>query len=95
MGGLHVYVVLCMLHNPEMCIDYEVVPDNFSSVNSLTACMKGGAIYGSQHATVTVGNIEYFYKGVHCKGNPPTNEEIQAWVRSEKERLHRMEPQIK
>lgn len=95
MGGLHVYVVLCQLFNPEICIDYEIVPDDFSPVNSVGYCLKGGAIFGMEHPTVTVGGIEYIYKGVHCKGNPPTNEDIQAWVQAEKERLKRLEPQIR
>jgi hypothetical protein len=95
MDGLHVYAVLCMLHNPEMCIDYEIVPDNFGPVSSIGYCMKGGAIWGVGHPTIRVGDIDYVYKGVHCKGNPPTNEDIQAWVQAEKERLMRLEPQIK
>lgn len=95
MGGLHVYAVLCMLHNPDICIDYEIVPDDFGPVNSVVYCMKGGAIFGMTHQTVRVGDIDYVFKGVHCKGNPPTNGDIQEWVRAEKERLLRMEPQTK
>ena len=95
MGGLHVYVVLCMLHNPDMCIDYDIVPDAFGPVNSLTYCMKGGEIYGSQHETVTVGGIDYVYKARHCKPNPPRNEDIHACVKAEKERIHRTQPHNK
>jgi hypothetical protein len=95
MVGLHVYAVLCMLHSPEMCIDYEIVPDDFGPVNSIGYCMKGGAIWGMNNATVVVGGIDYVFRGVHCKGNPPTSEEIQAWVQAEKARIQRMAPQIK
>lgn len=95
MNGLHVYAVLCQLANPEICINYEIVPDDFRSVNSVGYCMKGGAIFAMEHPTVMVGNVEYINKGVHCKGNPPTNSDIQAWVREEQERIKRLEPQIK
>lgn len=94
--GIHTYVVLCMLYNPTMCIDYEIVPDNFGPVGSLTYCMKGGAIFSGEHATMTIGGIEYVSKGgVRCKGDPPRNEDIAAWVEAEKARLLRMQPQTK
>jgi hypothetical protein len=95
MGGIHTYIVLCMLHNPELCIDYEIVPDNFSPVGSIGFCMKGGAIFSMDHPTMEVGGIEYTTKGVICKGDPPRNEDIAAWVEAEKARVKRMEPQTK
>lgn len=95
MAGIHTFVVLCMLHNPEICIDYEIVPDNFSGVGSIGYCMKGGAIFSMDHQQMVVGGIEYKTKGVICKGDPPTNADIAAWVEAEKERIKRLEPQIK
>jgi hypothetical protein len=93
--GLHTYVVLCMLYNPGMCINYEIVPDNLGPVAAITYCMKGGAIFSMDHPTLVVGGIDYVAKGVFCKGDPPRNEDIAAWVTAEKERIKRMEPQTK
>jgi hypothetical protein len=94
--GIHTFAVLCMLYNPTMCIDYEIVPDNFSPVTSLGYCMKGGAIFATLNpGVIEIGGIQYVAKGVHCKGNPPTASEIDEWVAGEKERLSRMMPQTR
>ena len=94
--GLHVYVVMCMLYNPSLCIDYEIVPADFSPVSAIGYCMKGGAIFSMEHHTMTIGGIDYVSKGgVKCKGDPPRNEDIAAWVEEQKERARRLEPQVK
>jgi hypothetical protein len=94
--GIHTYVVLCMLYNPTMCIDYEIVPDNFSPVGSVGYCMKGGALFSMEHSQMTIGGIDYVAKGgVRCKGDPPRDTDIAQWVAEQKERAARMLPETR
>jgi hypothetical protein len=59
-------------------------------------CLKGGTIFASQHATLTVGGVEYETKGgVRCEADPPDTSAVARWVEEEKARIARSEPQIK
>ena len=57
-------VVYCMVLNPTMCKELEMVPDNYRPITSMMDCLMGGAI-GS--TSFVLEHTEWLVKGWRCK----------------------------
>lgn len=93
---VHAYVVICMVLNSTMCMNYEIVPFNFDPVTSQMHCLRGGVIFNTEHSKLDLNGVEWETKGgVRCIAEPPRVGEIEDWVASLKAKIKRLEPQIK
>jgi hypothetical protein len=63
---IHAYVVMCMLLNPTLCREQEIVPDDFHAIASPVACARGGIIY-SAGGIIEINGVQWVIKGVRCK----------------------------
>jgi hypothetical protein len=69
---VHAFVVYCLVFNPTMCREQEIVPDDYGPVTSVTHCAMGGMIYAAGGMIDRDGAL-WMIKGVRCKQEPLTD----------------------
>ena len=79
---IHAFVRLCMVINPTMCVEQEIIPWDYRQVVSVMDCAMGGMIFMSG-SIVDRNGMAYGVKGIRCtnEGSLPTTE-IQARLRA-------------
>jgi hypothetical protein len=79
---IHAFVRLCMVLNPMMCVEQEIIPWDYRQVVSVMDCAMGGMIFMSG-SIVDRDGMAYTVKGIRCasEGSLPTTE-IQARLRA-------------
>ena len=82
MDVIHAFVRLCMALNGTMCVEQEIVPENYRAITSIMDCAMGGMIFMTG-ATVDRAGMRWLVKGVRCsnEGAMPTTD-IQARLRA-------------
>jgi len=105
---IRAFVVYCMILNPTMCRNLEIVPEDGHPIASQMECLLGGAIFDAQTrigqqtpATQDEGlrikyeGIEWRVKYIMCKQEGDDDNGVREWLQKQKDQLKRTEPQIK
>lgn len=73
---IHTFVRFCMLLNPTMCRELEIVHADYSLATSTIDCLKGGAIYSGIGFRFDLDGLQWQVKGTRCdaEGSLPTTE---------------------
>lgn len=103
---IRAFVVYCMVLNPTMCRNLEIVPDDGHKIASQMECLLGGAIFDAQtrisqqtpasqdaELRITYEGIEWRVKYIMCKQEGDDDNGVHQWVEEQKRRALLSKPQ--
>lgn len=82
------FVVLCAVANPDVCLPQEEITPTDHVVTSPMECLRGGGVMS------TTKDPQWFLK-IYGRMEGDGSDIVQTWLRDQKAKRDRTEPQIK